>query len=229
MSELTNMKKSYMDFLPSIFRSADKETAIFVERFLKIFEKILTGINDNVNVDEKQIQGISETIDKVSIFFHPDAVPKEFEGFIDWLASWAGLVLKEDWSEEKKREVIRKVIPIYRMRGTKRGLEEYLNIYVGKGVSINDNFGLFQVGINSQVGINTAIDLINYFVVEVTLSETVSSLEEIKRKKKAIEELIDREKPVHTDYKIIWKNVQSIQIEIHSRVGIDTLLWNYQK
>lgn len=218
------MKKSYMDFLPSIFRGADKETAIFVEGFLKIFEKVLTGIDNGKKVD-KELTGISESIDTIHKFFYPD---DKYPEFIDWLSSWVGLVLKEDWSIQKKKDVISRIIPIYRMRGTKRGLEEYLNIYVGKGVSINDNFGFFQVGVNSQVGISTAIDLTNYFVVEVTLSEAVSSLEEIKRKKKAIEELINREKPVHTDYKMIWKNVQSMQIEIHSKVGIDTFIWSYE-
>lgn len=225
MSELTNIKKSYMDFLPSIFRGADKETAVFVERFLKIFKKVLTGINDGVKVDDKELTGISETIDTIHKFFYPDT---KYPEFIDWLSSWVGLVLKEDWSIQKKRDVIARIIPIYRMRGTKRGLEEYLNIYVGKGVNINDNFGLFQVGVNSQVGISTAIDLTNYFVVEVTLSDTEQGLEDIERKKKAIKAIIDKEKPVHTDYKMIWKNVQSMQIEIHSKVGIDTFIWSYE-
>lgn len=226
MNDFENMKNNYSKFLPAIFRGADGEGTVFFERFLKIFEKVLSGINDGVKVDNKEIAGISEIIDTSNHFFHPSTAPIDF---IDWLSSWVGLVLKEDWSIEKKREVIAKIIPIYRMRGTKRGIEELLNIYIGKGVNINDNFTPFQVGINSQVGINTIIDLdfINYFVVEVTLSETEGSLE-IKRKKRAIEELIDKEKPVHTNYKIIWKNVPSMQIGIRSKVGVNTFIWSYE-
>lgn len=220
MSELTNIKKSYMDFLPSIFRSADKETAIFVERFLKIFEKVLTGINDGVKVDDKELTGISETIDTIHKFFYPDT---KYPEFIDWLSSWVGLVLKEDWSIQKKRDVIARIIPIYRMRGTKRGLEEYLNIYIDGEIKINDNFSQFQVGINSIVGESTVIGLPYFFLVEAKLA--IADPQAMQRKINTIKTIIEREKPVHTDYEIQLKDVPSMQVEIHSTVGIDTLIW----
>lgn len=226
MSDLLNMESSYLKFLPSIFRGAEEDTAIFFERFLKIFEKFLTGIDDSKYLPkEVDYKSFAETLDSVSLIFHPDTSPEEF---LDWFSSWVGLVLKEDWSIQKKREIIARIIPIYRMRGTKRGIEEYLNIYVGKGVSVNDNFAPFQIGVNSQVGISTTLGFPHFFVVEVILSETERSLVDIERKKRVIESIIEREKPIHTDYKVIWKNVQSMQVEIHSTVEVDTLLWSYE-
>jgi phage tail-like protein len=220
---MTEASKKFIDMLPGIFRSKDRESQGFLEKYLTVFEEILTGLDETLEVDGVPVTSIYQKIDVLPSNFYPESAPPEF---LDWLSSWVGLVLREDWEEDKKRKVIARIIPLYRMRGTKKGLEEYLNIYTRGGVTINDEVGLFQVGINTRVGTGTAIDLTSYFIVEVRLSASEQTMDAISRKKYLIETIVEREKPVHTRYKLSWKNVQSLQVGIHSKVEVDTLLWS---
>ena len=227
MDEQDETESSYLKFLPSLFRgTVDERPPGFIGNFLKVFEKILTGINDKAEVDGEhgkvQIAGIAETIDSIAQYFHPDSAPAEF---VDWLASWVGLALKEDWTEKKRREVIAKIVPIYRMRGTRRGLEEYLRIYVDGDVTINDDPTPFQIGVNSKIGVNTVIGGLppHFFVVDIILAQVEPK--SMQRKLKTVETIIEMEKPAHTRYRIRIK-VPSMRVDHNSTVEIDTLLWS---
>ncbi len=335
----------YMHYLPSVFQQVvEGGDDPLISRYLRIFEKILSGIDDG-EIEGKK--GILETLDIISDIFHPgfsflfgatedtflsplssdekstfskyfrhDVAADEFmDEFLRWMAGWTALVLKEDWELETKREVIARILPIYRMRGTKTGLEEYLKIYVGKRVAIVDEVDPFQIGITSHVGKNSRIGGFPpyFFIVNVDVTYlfdwdrvpggdsdvlinclrddygvcwadgadihksedgktiriegyessagivlddskkravltidgtaheldvkwhsgklTVHSIKEIrvsdirswKDKKRAIEEIIDSEKPVHTDY---WlKMTQPLMtVGVNSNVGENTLL-----
>ena len=187
---------NYLRFLPAVFHEGGESP--FLERYFKIFETIISGIEDD-ELNEKK--GILETLNIISDIFHPrfsflfDDVEKSFlpplkgeektkfknyfrqdkdidyflDEFLWWLAGWMVLVLKDDWELEKKREVIARIIPIYRMRGTKRGLEEYLGIYVGKHINIIGEAEQFQVGTTSYVGKKGRIGGFPpyFFIVEV--------------------------------------------------------------
>lgn len=149
----------------------------------------------------------------------------EIEDFLIWMASWMGLVLKEDWNIEKKREVIAKMIPIYKIRGTKKGLEEYLKIYlkiyVSEKIEIREYLEPFQIGVTSTIGKDTVVGdgRPNYFEVEMDLPP--DDLFQIN--KRAIIDVIDSEKPAHTNYTLII-NVPTIQVGFQSTIGVDTLL-----
>lgn len=190
--------KKYLQYLPYVFHGG--EDGSFVERYIKIFEKIISGIDDGEIEDKK---GILEMLDVISDIYYPrisflfDEAEKDFlppltsdgrnafkdyfgagvnvdeflDEFLRWLAGWMALVLNEDWELEKKREVIARIIPIYRMRGTKRGLEEYLNIYVGKHIKIIDNVNPIKVGVTSRVGKGARVGGLPpyFFIVEVNV------------------------------------------------------------
>ncbi len=198
---------NYVRFLPAVFHEGSKggdgpssgpSSGPLLERYFKIFETIIGGIEDD---DSNGKNSLTEMLDIISDIFHPrfsflfDDTEKSFlpplkdneknnfktyfrpdedtDGFPDeflrWLASWTALVLKDDWELEKKREVIARIIPIYRMRGTKRGLEEYLRIYVGKRINIIGETEQFQVGTTSYVGKKARVGGFppHFFIVEV--------------------------------------------------------------
>jgi len=100
---------SYLEYLPSLYKSDD-----FTGRYLCIFEDIL-----------KPIEGI---IDNLSFYFDPGTAPSSF---LPWLTSWVGIMLDERWPEEKQHELIQSAAELYRWRGTKKGLSEYIKIYTG--------------------------------------------------------------------------------------------------
>lgn len=339
-------ENNYLHFLPAVFHEGSKgEDSPLLERYFKIFETIISGIEDT---DLNGKKGISETLNIISDLFHPrfsflfDDAEKSFltplkyneknnfkkhlrqdknideflDKFLQWLAGWLALVLKDDWELEKKREVIARIIPIYRMRGTKRGLEEYLEIYVGKRINIIEESEQFQVGITSQIGNKARVGgfppyffivevdvmymfrwdnvpgsesegLLSYLkddfgidwvegaeihksdddkIINITRDENsarirmdkkngkaelmvkgdkiyelnlkkenggliiynaknvrASDIKKWKNKKKAIERIINSEKPMHTDY---WLNIKQprITLGVNSNIGENTLL-----
>lgn len=227
-------QSKYMEYLPSVFYETVKDGKVpFITQYLKIFEKILSGIDDDALNGRKGIAEVLEIIPELyhprfsfifneTSFLHPiknnnkelfrkyfntdmdmqDFINIYVDEFLEWLASWVALVLKEDWDIERKRKVIAGIIPIFRMRGTKKGLEEYLGIYTGNDVNIIEEVEPFQVGIISTVGENTILGGLPpyFFIVNVELpaSDNIT----IDNKRKVIKKLIESEKPVHTNYSI---------------------------
>lgn len=217
----------YSRFVPSIFKEAEDE-ASFMERYFKIFEHIFKGNNFD---DMKEVD--ADSIDIISGLFHPrftflfDMEKKDFlplleeehkkrfrrffsvdmDDFLIFIAGWMGFFLKENWDIETKRKIIAKLIPLYRIRGTKKGLEEYLKIFTNNEVEILDEIKPFQVGVISQVGKNTIIGglLPNYFIVNITLPESDSENES---KRRIIEEMINSEKPLHIRYGLNFKYIK---------------------
>jgi phage tail-like protein len=100
---------SYLQFLPGLYREDE-----FAGWFLRIFEDIL--------------KPIESVIDNIAFYIDPETTP---QSFLHWLASWVGLVLDERWPEFRRRQLINKAIELYRWRGTKRGVTEFLRIYTG--------------------------------------------------------------------------------------------------
>ncbi len=236
----------YSQFLPSVYRQSENEAQPFIERFLKVFQEILSGIEDSELIEKK---GIAEILDIIADLFYPrfsflyEANNSEFlpslqdkealfhsyfdadiDDFLKWFAGWMALILKEDWDIQKKRQVIAKIISIYRMRGTKKGLEEYLKIYVGSDVTIADSWAPpFEVGVRSTVGIDTGIggDFVYSFLVYISFPHFDVDL--LKKKIKAVREIINLEKPAHTYYQLKILTT-SMQVEVVSTVGKDTIV-----
>lgn len=221
----TNQVSSFLKFLPSLYQKSDLlGEGPFINDFLKIFEKILSTIDDDVTLthDGERCKGLTETLDVLSDLFKPSTSRADF---LDWFASWMGLVLTEGWSEEKKRKIIEQIIPLYRIRGTLKGLSEFVNIYAGTYVEFREITGSFPVGL-SRVGIDTVIGermKQYYFLVDAHITATQPS--EIRRKKKNIETVLNIEKPVHTSFYLFY-TIPTMQVGVRkgSVVGENTLI-----
>lgn len=233
------MSSKLIKYLPAIYqRGAEDDKSLFIEDYLKIFEHILLNAEGE---EEGGKKGLGEIIDSLGGLFNPrfsfaccddeadkekafnSYVSAEMGDFLEWLAGWSSLALKEDWPQEKKRKIIARIIPLYRMRGTKRGLEEYLKIYVGEGVSIMEEMSPFQVEETSYVEKESVLEGMPPYFFIVNISLPVPDPEIMKKRKKAVEEIIDAEKPIHTRYKLNIE-VPTLQVGMRSRVEIDTLL-----
>lgn len=215
----------YERYLPELFR-----TDPFYGRFLKSFQKILSGVNDGVLVDGQPVVGLEDEIDGVSQHFVPDQTPT---AFLKWLAAWLALSLREDWDETTQRMLIRRIASFYPRRGTRSGLEDLLNLYLQAGAppgppavvaSIVEPVA-FQVGVHSTVGVDTWVGggAPHHFTVLVDFQVvTPSSLE---LKPRAVADIVDREKPAHTYYDLQLL-IPTIQVGVRSTVGQDTVLGN---
>jgi phage tail-like protein len=167
-------QSSYLKYLPA-FYSEDE----FAGRFLMIFENILTPIE--------------RMVDHIELYFDPKVMPQEF---LSWFASWVGLVLDENWPVERRRQLIKSAVELYRWRGTRRGLKEYLKVYTGVEPVITEHFAGFKLGEQSRLGWNTILGegQNHCFTVTLELDDMASiDMERIKA-------IIEAEKPAHAAY-----------------------------
>lgn len=182
----------YSRYVPSIFKEAEVD-ASFMERYLKIFEQIFS-----ITGDESEIKNEKDQIDVIPDLFNPLRVKDDL---LPFLAGCMGLILKEGWDNAAKREIIARIIPLYRKRGTRKGLEEYLKICTGYSVEVIEELRPLQVGITSHVGKDTILGGLPPFYFVVNVKIPASSLD-FPAERFRIEELIDQEKPIHTGYSL---------------------------
>jgi len=217
---------SYLNYLPGIYQ-ADAEKGALIGRYLKIFEKILSGIDDGVKAAEHDIEGIEQVIDRIHEFYAPETTTREF---LDWLAGWAALILREDWDETSKRRLLRQIIPLYAKRGTRSGLSEYLQIFVGPNVRLDENLPGIVVDSTGTVGVDTFVGgLLPHFFIITIRFETISGMAFIQDAVKATKAVVDLEKPAHTYYALRF-DFSGIYVghkpgsDIMTAVGINTII-----
>jgi phage tail-like protein len=230
---LPGRASTYLDHLPAVFREGETgDTPGFLGRFLLGFEHVLTGVGDPAE------PGLDELIDGVPAYFDPARAPAVF---LDWLAGWVGLTLRADLEtaalgmegdpaaaaagrRERARALVAGAVPLYRMRGTRRGLEALVRILTG-GLSptISELTAEFQVGVTSTVGADTLVGggAPHFFHVLVRLPQPDPQAR--RRVEELVRAVLDAEKPAHTRYGLDVIT-PSMQIGVHSQIGVDTLL-----
>jgi len=180
----------YLRYLPRVYQEQDE----LMGRFLMLFESFLAPID--------------RQIDNLPLYFDPAFTPVKL---LPWLASWVDLTLDDHWPEAKRRQLLKAAVSLYRKRGTRRGLQEYLEIYTGAQVQISEHGAHnFLLGPDARLGPGVALGTLNMphtFTVTVYLppAESVAgSAAERQRyeadRRRMIESIIEAEKPAHTSY-----------------------------
>ena len=134
---MSSEKSSYLQYLPPALWREEPETPEFsLMRFLLPFEKMLTGVEDGLAFVQNgyQHESIEHTLDVLHELYNPFMVqsdnPQWTEHWLAYLASWVGLSFLSSWDEHQKRKLIADAIDIHNIRGLKRGLFKYLEIYL---------------------------------------------------------------------------------------------------
>jgi phage tail-like protein len=217
-----NTASSLLEYLPAVFQE-DRPSAApnFLGRFLLAFEHVLLGLGDAA------LPGLEETIAGLYRYFEPGATLAEGERapkeFLDWLAGWVAVTLREDWDEVRRRDLIARAAPLYRMRGTRRGVEEFLRIYTRLGVSIDEFRTALQVGEHSTIGVDTLVDGGAPFFFHVRVMLPTPDPAQIRTQREVASAIVDLQKPAHTYYTLAVET-PTFRIGVNSTVGVDTLL-----
>jgi phage tail-like protein len=214
---MTESVPKLLDYLPAIYQ---EDT--FLQKFLLAFDDILLGNARDTNFPA---EGLEQTISQLSKLFDPspNGTPDEF---LSWLAEWTAFTVRNDLEPIQQRAFIARVIPLYRRRGTKENLKELLTIFVrGEPTIIEPGVTEFQIGITSQIGVDTFLagGAPHYFEVTINIPKGLDPKLQL-RQIEIARALIELEKPAHTYYKLNSNVLDTIQIGRKSTIGVDTVL-----
>jgi hypothetical protein len=157
--------------------------------------------------------------------------------FVQWLGSWIGLALRPDRAERWNRELLRLAGRIWRQRGTKVGVEAFLNAYLSgeAEATVRDLSNPLQLGLVSTIGVDTIIcgDLPYYFSVDLVTDRRHSQLYHplgLAQMVQAAHGALRQEKPAHTYYDLrLQAHTMQLGVDpeadVGARVGDTTLLW----
>jgi phage tail-like protein len=212
--EATPTRAGLLEYLPEIYR----EDA-FLGQYLSAFEQILLGA---VGEEGEGELGLEQKIENVAAYFDPLQTPPEF---LQWLSGWVALSLRADLDEFRQREFIKNAVRLYRLRGTKKGLEEIVSIYTRLGASITETAAPFQVETpqHSRVGVDTMLEGGAPFVFRVTINLSTTDPSVLKKQRDVVTAILSMEKPAHTQF-VLEVETPTMQIGEHSQVEVDTLL-----
>lgn len=168
-------QSSYLEHLPSVYRDDE-----MMGQLLLIFESVMRPIEN--------------TVDNIPWYFDPLMVP---ESLLPWLASWLDLTLDQDWPVERRRELVKSAAELYRWRGTRRGLAEYLRIYTGSIPQISEYIPGMTLDEETRLGVNTRLGSSgggNHFTVTLDVDGNGDiNIDTVKA-------IIDSQKPAHAAY-----------------------------
>jgi phage tail-like protein len=233
-------KSSFLSYLPAFFydqqlQSSDDNGSIDINSILLIFEEILGELEETTNNLPTVFYPLSQE-QRSGIPFSSDLT--------EWLAGWAAISLREDWTPAKKQNLLKNVIPLYRSKGTKDNLIELLKIYAEYATDIkviepeDKPFRILKKGDPNGICLGKGNRIGGappfYFEVEITLprhdSTELVEGEFLKLQREAVKAVIDLNKPAHTEYKL-KVNSETIQIGNRSRsvIGKSMLIGNLKK
>jgi len=127
---------SYLRHLPPVVWEqalTDGAPSVSLGDWLRIVEKVLTGIDDGVRLPhgDHDHPAITDLLSEVPDLFDPWKTPADF---LPYLSSWVALpfpTLRGEplWSEYQRRRVTAAIATIHRRRGLKAGMRAYLDLY----------------------------------------------------------------------------------------------------
>ena len=171
------LESSYLEYLPALYQDDE-----FMGQFLLIFESILKPIENTVN--------------NAPYYFDTLLTP---EPVLNWLAAWLDLALDPACPPERRRELVKAAAELYRWRGTRRGLRDYLRLYTGSTPEISEYIPGMKLDPETRLGVDTRLGSSgegHHFTV--TLELDANSPIDAGR----VRRIIDAQKPAHTVYSL---------------------------
>ncbi|EMA35158.1 phage tail protein, partial [Halobiforma nitratireducens] len=105
-------RQSYLRYMPELYQEDDRSAA-FLERFLSVFETSFVDV-------QSEIDGITQ-------YFDPHGVPSDS---LAWLEEWLAADEYREWPESARREYLARAPELYKLRGTRAGLREVIELYL---------------------------------------------------------------------------------------------------
>jgi phage tail-like protein len=215
-------RNSYLAYLPRIYQR-DPISALFLQRYLALFERVLTGI-------EASYEDFYSQLD-------PDAAP---EGVLDWMAQLLDLSFDPSWSLAQRRTLIKEATALHASSGSAASLARQIEIYTGSAPLIIEGFhcrpaqppllgvgrGFLGCGIqlmapspHQSPARALATAYAHRFTVLVYLCQRCDAVTVLP----VVEQIIAMSKPAHTAHTLV-AIYPDARVGIQSTIGIDYIV-----
>lgn len=198
-------KQSWIEYLPEVYQKEDKDS--FLERYLGIFQTIYEDFNEEIwqvpqKLDMELVQG----------------------EYLIWLAEWLDIGESYIWSEEQLRRLLKHGVSLYKRRGTRQGIIDFVTLYTGEPPFIVENhqFKYLKKGRAYLEKMQRLYGSDPYSFTILVREEVLDSLWQQKTLIKIVEDI----KPVQMDWQLVIIKPY-IFVDQYSYIGINSVLGKY--
>lgn len=107
--------------LPAVYQEDDPFVVAFTEGLDEVLAPVLS------------------VLDCLEAYVDPRVAPDDF---VDWLSGWVGAGLHEDLPPALRRVAVLRAAALHRLRGTRTGLQSWLELMTGVPVEVHDTGGV---------------------------------------------------------------------------------------
>lgn len=198
-------KQTWIEYMPEIYQKED--TNGFLQRYLGIFQTLYEDLNE-------QIYGVAQNLDM-------ETADREY---LEWLAGWLDIDDSYIWSEKQLRELLKNAVSLYKRRGTRQGLIDFITLYTGETPFVVENHQL-NLLLNNRERYEKMCSLYggsSYSFSVLVREEVLHSLQEQKTLIKIIEDV----KPAHTELELVIIKPY-LFLDKYSYLGINSVMGRY--
>ncbi len=199
-------RQSWISYLPEIYQCEDKNQ--FFERFLAVFQTMYEEFNDKIK--------------QIPCFLDVDYADK---AFLEWLAKWLDIAESYVWSKEQLQELLKNAVDLYKIRGTRQAVKEFVKIYTKDAEPyIVENFQVNRCKTKENEALLEHLYGNNPYRFQVIIKEEyVPTVTEYQALVKIIEEV----KPAYMELELIVLKPY-IFLSQHTYMGMNSVLGEYK-
>jgi phage tail-like protein len=185
-----------LNHLPAIYHTSED-----LCKLLAVFESVLFGADG---------KGLTHSIATIASLF--DAYKTRTE-FVPWLAQWVALTQLSGLCEQRQRELLATIVPLYAQRGTKVYLARLLEFFKPENTTVEIEDRELQGFIveTAKLGLDSRLehDRPFWFQVRIHTSAPVGDADAQRGWEARLRRVIDLAKPAHTLYELDWQFEES--------------------
>lgn len=199
-------RQTWMEYLPEIYRQAD-DKKMFLERYLGIFQTMYEDLGQRIQ-------------ESAQLFDMELAEGK----FLNWLAEWIAIEESYIWSEEQLRRLLADGISLYKRRGTRQGVIDFVTLYTGERPFLLEAHQLqyFRKDRKQAERLHRLYGSNPYSFTVLVREEVLHSVQ----KQKTLIQIIEGIKPVHMELNLVMIKPY-IFLDGHSYLGVNSILGKY--
>lgn len=198
--------QTWMNYLPEIYQETDYENT-FLQRFLGIFQTIY--------------EDREEYITNIAQYFNVDSTGMEM---LRLMAGWLDIRESYIWSEEQLRRLLQNAVHMYKKRGTRQGIMEFVKLYTGEEPFIVENHQVkgFRRG-EAHSSMEYLYGKNPYEFVVLVREECLHSA----REEKTLRRIIEDVKPAHMQMRLITLKPYFF-LGVYTYLGVNSVLGQYK-